>query len=174
MAISPARRFQKTKIQLPTLNPNRGPSVFKPVFRPYLVRRAPVCRPSQARFMSVESPCEVRRPSVRCPYVAYKADCRVFEHAKRRFSTVSRGLSPTNFPFWFTAPKRKARRRVLFSQLPGPPGHGKIEATKKPLRREAGRAEMKLAEVWNVDVYRLSMQAAKWYNTHRCREKDNE
>ena len=27
VAISPARRFQKTKIQLPTLNPNRGPSV---------------------------------------------------------------------------------------------------------------------------------------------------
>ena len=30
VAISPARRFQKTKIQLPTLNPNRGPSVLSP------------------------------------------------------------------------------------------------------------------------------------------------
>ena len=37
-AISPVRRFQKTKIQLPTLNPNRVPSVC----RPYSVRYKPV------------------------------------------------------------------------------------------------------------------------------------
>ena len=81
------------KDQNPTSNsqPVRGPSVFCPCPRLYFARRAPVCRPSQARFMSVESPCEVRRPSVRCPYVAYKADCGVFEHAKRGFTTVSRG-----------------------------------------------------------------------------------
>ena len=30
VAISPARRFQKTEIQLPTLTPNRGPSVLSP------------------------------------------------------------------------------------------------------------------------------------------------
>ena len=36
----------------------------------------------------------------------------------------------------------------------------KEETTKKPLRREAGRAEMECDE--------------KWYNMRRCREKDNE
>jgi len=51
---------------------------------------------------------------------------------------------------------------------------GKSKQQKKPLRRETGRAEMKLAESWNVYRCRLSMQAAKWYNTRRCREKDNE
>ena len=87
-------------------SPSAPPSVrILSVSRPSGVGRArrarrhpPMCRPSQARFMSVESPCEVRRPSVRCPYVAYKAGCGAFEHAKQRFSMVSRGLSPSAPP----------------------------------------------------------------------------
>ena len=45
VAISPARRFQKTKIQLPTLKPNRGPSVSSPC----PVRILSVARPSRVR-----------------------------------------------------------------------------------------------------------------------------
>ena len=74
VAISPARRFQKTKIQFPTLNPNRGPSVFKSVARPYFVRSSSVLSPCEVRCtsvlvrsVSVDSPCAVRSPSVRSP-----------------------------------------------------------------------------------------------------------
>ena len=57
--ISPARRFQKTKIQLPTLNPNRAVR-FKSVARPYLVRCKSVCRQFRVRFSSAWCPSEVR------------------------------------------------------------------------------------------------------------------
>ena len=83
----------------------------RPVASPCEVRHKPVSCPWEGRKKSVICPCEVRRPSVRCPYVAYKADCGAFEHAKRRFTTVSRGPQNSLSPEFSPKPPPRGERK---------------------------------------------------------------
>ena len=83
------------------------------------------------------------------------------------------------FPSFSLLPSLAPFFRVVHNSR-RPPGHGKIEATKKPLRREAGRAEMKCVKKKSRNLSRdfkadnaclTPVHRTAWYNPHqrKCR-----